>query len=155
MLTTGRYKWLTMGGVVIRLIGYGVMIRLRGQQNSMAELFAQQVIQGIGSGIVQTTLLVPPQVVVPHAQISQVLALIFSMSYLGRSIGSAIAGGIYTNTLRPALWMYLGRNGTQELVDELYNSITGVLPDWGTPERVAVNFAVRHRCLLFRAKGLE
>lgn len=117
MLTTGRYKWLTMGGVVIRLIGYGVMIRLRGQQNSMAELFAQQVIQGIGSGIIQTTLLVPSQVAVPHAQISQVLALIFSMSYLGRSIGSAIAeafirtrcdrrcGCILAGTGRRSWWM--------------------------------------------------
>ncbi|KAK3939167.1 hypothetical protein QBC46DRAFT_459785 [Diplogelasinospora grovesii] len=142
MLATGRYKWLTMGGAVIRLIGYGVMIRLRGQENSMAELFAQQLIQGIGSGIIQTTLLVPPEVVVPHAQIAQVLALIYSVSYLGNSIGPAIAGGIYTNTLRPALWTHLGRNGTQELVDKLYNSITtSVLPAWGTPERVAINFA--------------
>lgn len=142
MLVTGRYKWLVMGGTAIRLIGYGLMIRLRGQQNSIGELFAQQVIQGIGSGIIQTSLLVPPQIEVPHRQISQVLSLALSMSLLGSSVGFAIAGGIYTNTLRPLLWAHLGRNATQELVDKLYNSITGVLPLWGTPERDAVNFAV-------------
>src|SRR5580700_4956215 len=81
MLATGRYKWLVMGGAVIRLIGYGLMIRLQGQQNSIGELFIQQVIQGVGSGIIHTSLLVPPQVVVPHAQISQVLSLTLSMSF--------------------------------------------------------------------------
>ncbi|KAI0541770.1 major facilitator superfamily domain-containing protein [Xylaria digitata] len=30
MLATGRYKWLVMGGAVVRLIGYGLMIRLQG-----------------------------------------------------------------------------------------------------------------------------
>ena len=155
MLVTGRYKWLAMGGAVIRLIGYGLMLRLRGQQNSISELVIQQVIQGVGSGIIQTSLLVPPQVVVQHAQISQVLSLTLSMSFLGFSVGSATAGGVYTNTMRPSLWAYLGRNATQELVDELYNSITGVLPGWGTPERDAVNLAVSHQCSLFRAYRLE
>ncbi|KAI1746677.1 MFS general substrate transporter [Xylaria castorea] len=141
MLATSRYKWLVMGGAVVRLIGYGLMIRLRGQQSSIAELFIQQVIQGVGSGIIHTSLLVPPQASVPNDQIAQVLSLTLSCAVLGGSVGSAIAGGVYTNTLRPSLWKYLGGDSTPELVDELYNSITGVLPDWGTPERVAVNFA--------------
>ncbi|KAK4223971.1 major facilitator superfamily domain-containing protein [Podospora fimiseda] len=141
MLLTGRYKWLVTAGAVIRLVGYGLMIRLRGQYNSMAELFIQQLIQGIGSGIIQSCLLVAPQVVVPHAQISQVLSLTMSVSFLGYSVGSAIAGGIYTNTLRPELWKYMATAATPEIVDELYNSITGVLPEWGTPQRDAVNLA--------------
>ncbi|KAK3989751.1 major facilitator superfamily domain-containing protein [Cladorrhinum sp. PSN332] len=141
MLLTGRYKWLVTAGAVIRLVGYGLMIRLRGQHNSMAELFVQQIIQGTGSGIIQSCLLVAPQVVVPHAQISQVLSLTMSVSFLGYSVGSAIAGGIYTNTLRPELWNYMASTATSEIVDKLYNSITGVLPTWGTAERDAVNLA--------------
>lgn len=144
MLVTRRYKWLVMSGAVIRLIGYGLMIRLRGQYNSTAELYAQQIIQGMGSGIVQTSLLIPPQIVVPHTQVAQVLSLAFSMLFLGFSVGSAIAGGMYTNMLRPLLWEYLPEDATQEAVDGLYNSITGVLPAWGTPDRDAVNLAVSH-----------
>src|SRR3569833_350029 len=113
-----------------------------GQQNSIGELFTQQVIQGIGSGIIHTSLLVPPQIVVSHSQMPQVLSLTLTMSYLGSSVGSAIAGGIYTNTLRPSLWAYLGRNATQDSVDQLYNSITGVLLSWCDPKRDAVNLAV-------------
>jgi len=157
MLVTGRYKWLVMGGAVIRLIGYGLMMRLRGQENSVSELFIQQAIQGVGSGIIQTSLLVPPQIVVPHVQISQVLSLSLSVSFLGFSVGSAIAGGIYTNALRPSLWARLGKNGTEELVDKLYNSITAVLPGWGTPERDAVNLAVSHLIIVppFQVYKLE
>lgn len=142
MWLTGRYKWLAMSGAVIRTVGYGVMIRLRGQKNSLAELFIQQVIQGIGSGIIQTAILIPPQVVVPHSQIAQVLALLFSFSYLGSSVGSCISGAIYTSKMKEALWSRLGDSATQELVNTLFNSITSVLPAWGSSERLAIAYAV-------------
>ncbi|KAH8887119.1 MFS general substrate transporter [Thozetella sp. PMI_491] len=141
MMYTRRYKYLAITGAVIRLIGYGVMLRLRGADNSTAELFVVQLIQGIGSGIMQTTMLVPVQISVPHAQMPQITALLICMSFLGGSIGSCIAGGIYTNTLKPALQYYLGDSASPELVDSIYNSITGTLPAWGTPERTAVNLA--------------
>lgn len=142
MWYTGRYKWLVMGGCVFRLVGYGIMIRLRGQYNSIGELIVQQLIQGAGSGIIQTCLLIPPQIVVPHAQVAQVLALVFSLSFLGSSIGATIAGAIYSNTMRESLVKYLGSDGTSALVDSLYNSITGELPTWGTADRIAINYAV-------------
>lgn len=142
MLKTGRYKWLTMAGCIFRLVGYGIMIRLRGQNNTLGELLGQQLIQDAGSGIIQTTLLVPPQIVVPRAQIAQVLALVFSLSILGSSIGSTISGAIYTNTMKEQLWKYLGSGTDPALVDSLYNSITGTLPDWGTPQRDAIDVAV-------------
>lgn len=46
---TRRYKWIAVTGACIRTIGYGVMLRLRGERNSTGELFVVQVIQGIGS----------------------------------------------------------------------------------------------------------
>ena len=144
MLTTGRYKWLTVGGAVVRLLGYALMYRLRGQYNSLAEVFIQQVLQGIGTGIIHAVLLVPPQIVVPHAQLAQVLSLTLSMAFLGKSVGSAIAGGIYTNTMRPALRAYLGANATAQMVENLYNSITKGVPAWGTLQRDAINLAVGH-----------
>ncbi|KAJ9136590.1 Siderochrome-iron transporter [Pleurostoma richardsiae] len=141
MAYTRRYKFLAITGAVIRTIGYGVMLRLRGADNSTAELFVVQAIQGIGSGIMQTTLLVPAQISVPHAQMAQITALVVCVSTVGSSVGACIAGGIYTNTLKPALWKHLGDSATAELVDSLFNSITGVVPDWGTPQREAINKA--------------
>lgn len=46
---TRRYKWMAVAGTCIRTVGYGVMLRLRGDNNSTDELYAMQVIQGIGS----------------------------------------------------------------------------------------------------------
>ncbi|KAK8129355.1 siderochrome-iron transporter [Apiospora kogelbergensis] len=138
---SGRYKWLVVLGACIRLIGYGIMIRLRTQDSTIGELFAQQLIQGTGSGIISTALLVVPTTVVPRAQIPQLLALALCCVFLGSSIGSTIAGGIYTNTMRESLWKWLGLKTSPVLIESLYNSITGELPDWGTPERIAINYA--------------
>jgi MFS family permease len=142
MLKTRRYKWLLMGAVTIRLVGYGVMIRLRGANISRAELFIVQLIQGIGSGIVQTAVLVSAQIMVPHAEMAQITALVICCSFLGSSIGASIAGGIYTGTFADALRHHLGGNVSQELISSLINSITGVLPEWGSPERIAIDYAV-------------
>ncbi|TDZ39228.1 MFS siderochrome iron transporter C [Colletotrichum spinosum] len=141
MAYTRRYKWLLICAAVIRMVGYGVMLRLRGAENSMAELFIVQVIQGLGSGIMQLSVLVPAQVVVPHREIAQVTALVICFSVIGGSIGSCIAGGIYTNTFKPTLYRHLGDGASSQLVDSLFDSIVVVAPAWGTPERSAVNLA--------------
>ncbi|KAI8164491.1 MFS siderochrome iron transporter C [Colletotrichum sp. SAR 10_71] len=83
MAYTRRYKWLLISAAVIRMIGYGVMIRLRGADNSVAELFVVQIIQGLGSGIMQLSVLVPAQVVVPHRDMPQITALVICFSIIG------------------------------------------------------------------------
>lgn len=142
MAKTRKYKWLTFGGIIIRLIGYGLMIRLRGADNSVAELFIVQIIQGIGSGIIQTTALVAAQISVSHSQMGQMTALVIMCLFLGSSIGSSIAGGIYSGTFKEQLANQLGPGASQSLVDMLFDSIVGVVPVWGTVERVAINLAV-------------
>lgn len=141
MAWTRKYKYLAIAGTVIRLVGYGVMLRLRGAENPTAELFVVQLIQGVGSGIIQMAMLVPAQISVTHAQMPQMTALLITSSIMGSSIGACISGGIYTNTLKPALWKHLGVDASESMVDSLFNSITGVAPAWGTPERTAVNLA--------------
>lgn len=135
------YKWTLVAGAVIRLVGYGVMIRLRTNDSSVAELFIVQLVQGIGSGIIETIVIVASQIVVPHAELAQVTSLLMLSAFLGNGIGSAIAGGIYTDTLRDRLRVRLGSGVSDGKLIELYNSITGELPAWGTAERVAVNKA--------------
>ncbi|OHW99470.1 siderochrome-iron transporter [Colletotrichum incanum] len=141
MAYTRRYKWLLVLGAVIRFIGYVVMLRLRGADNSVAELFFVQVIQGMGSGFMQLSVLVPAQVVVPHREMPQITALVICFSVIGGSIGGCIAGAIYTNTFKPALYRYLGASASSQLIDSLFDSIVGTAPVWGTPDRNAINHA--------------
>ncbi|KAF3055116.1 Siderophore iron transporter mirC [Daldinia childiae] len=136
---TKRYKWVCVLGATVRLIGYGVMLRLRGSDNSIAEIFIVQLIQGIGSGMVGSTLLIPAQVVVSHAEMPQITALVVCFAFVGSSVGSCIAGGIYTGMIQTELSMALGDLSTTDTVSALANSITAVLPEWGSPERTAVN----------------
>jgi MFS family permease len=143
---TRRYKWVAVMGAAVRLTGYAIMALLRGSDNSLGEIFTVQVIQGMGSGLLGAVHLVPSQAVVPHAQMPQMTALNICMSFVGSSFGACIAGGIYTNTIKPALWHHLGEaNTTATVVNNLANSITGVLPAWGTPGRAAISRAVSFR----------
>ncbi|OJJ07564.1 hypothetical protein ASPVEDRAFT_370275 [Aspergillus versicolor CBS 583.65] len=135
------YKWIGVAGAVIRLVGYGVMVRLRTNESSIAELFIVQLVQGIGSGIIETIIIVAAQISVPHAELAQVTSLVMLGTFLGNGIGSAVAGAIYTNQLRDRLEIHLGPGAAEGQLATLYNSITDRLPDWGTDERTAVNQA--------------
>ncbi|KAL3458284.1 putative transporter [Aspergillus heterothallicus] len=135
------YKWIGVAGACIRMVGYGVMVRLRTNESSIAELFIVQLVQGLGSGIIETIIIVAAQISVPHAELAQVTSLIMLGTFLGNGIGSAVAGAIYTGQLRQRLRIHLGPGVGEDQVQRLYNSITETLPDWGTDERTAVNQA--------------
>lgn len=143
MWRTRRYKWWLMAGCAVRLVGYGVMFRIRGEADpSYAELYVVQVVQGLGDGLVQTGGFVAATVNVPHREAAQMVALTVLVGMLGSSVGSAIAGAIYTGTFREQLAEKLGAAATPELINTLFNSITGEIPAWGTVERLAINEAV-------------
>ncbi|KAI3079275.1 hypothetical protein CBS147343_3609 [Aspergillus niger] len=135
------YKWIFVIGAVVRMVGYGVMVRLRTNESSVAELFIVQLVQGIGSGIIETVGIVAAQITVSHAELAQVTSLVLLAAYLGNGIGSAIAGGIYSGQLRQQLRLHLGSGVSESTVDRLYNSISGTLPTWGSAERTAIDRA--------------
>lgn len=136
-----RYKWLIVGGAVVKLLGYGLMLRVRGARNSVAELVIVQALQGLGSGLLDITIIVAAQIQVPRIEMAQVTALVLLCTFLGSSVGSAVAGGIYTGTFKQALRKYLG-TGSSNLVDSVFDSITGKVPAPGTFQRIAINRAV-------------
>lgn len=141
MFRSKRYKFLLLLGIIVRLIGYGLMMRLRGANNSIAEIFLMQAIQGAGSGAVGTVVIVVAQVVVPREELAQSTALELLFIYMGNSLGSAIAGTIYTSSFKERLRFWLGSDVPQSTIDGVYDKITEVLPDPGSPERAAVNLA--------------
>lgn len=146
MWKTRQFKWWIMFGCVVRLIGYGIMFRIRAETNPpYAELYLVQVVQGLGDGLVQTGGFVAATINVPHSEAAQMTALTVLIGILGQSVGTAISGAIYTGTFREQLWKQLGSSATSELVDSLFNSITGEIPAWGTVERHAINKAVREK----------
>ncbi|OAP63761.1 hypothetical protein AYL99_02988 [Fonsecaea erecta] len=152
MYRTRRYKWLLLLGVVVRLVGYGIMLRLRGADNSLADIIAMQVVQGAGSGAVGTVVIVVAQVVVPRADLAHATALELLCIYLGNSAGAAVAGTIYTSLFKARLrfWMGTGTASQAAAIERVYDSITAAAassssssssssPDTG--DRNAINLA--------------
>ncbi|CAK7234994.1 hypothetical protein SBRCBS47491_009139 [Sporothrix bragantina] len=142
MWYTRRYKWVIVGGVAVRLIGYGLMMRMRSVNASTAEIVILQLIQGLGSGLVGTGCFVAATVSVPHSEVAQMTSLAVCLSTLGSTIGTAIGGGIYTNYFKAELVKELGTNGTAKLIAQVFDSITAGLPAIGTLERDGIARAV-------------
>lgn len=139
MWKTRSYKWLMVAGTVVKLIGFGLMVRLRGSSNSWAELFIVQAIQGVGSGVIEIVIIVGAQIVVPRVEQAQVTALVLLCVFLGAAIGTSAAGGIYSGTFREAL---ARRLDSPEVVNAVYESITSAaIPEVGSAEREAANEA--------------
>lgn len=144
MWKTRQYKWWTMLGCAVRLLGYGLMFRIRHEDSpAYAELYLVQMVQGLGDGLVQTGGFVAATSNVPHHEAAQITALTVLVGILGSSVGKAIAGAIYTGTFRQELTRQLGAAATPELVDSVFNSITRAIPAWGTPLRNDIVKAVR------------
>ena len=116
------------------------MLRLRGSANSTAELFAVQLLQGFGSGIILTIVLVVAQIVVVRAELAQSTALMLQFIYLGNALGSAVAGAIYTGLFRDRIARH-APNLASAQVDAVYNTIAASEDVFSPEEVVAVNNA--------------
>ncbi|CAK7270489.1 hypothetical protein SEPCBS119000_004117 [Sporothrix epigloea] len=138
MWKTRTYKWWLILGLVIRIVGYGIMFRIRTQHPTLAELIVVQILQGFGDGIVQIGGYIVATINVPHKETAQAVALIVTIGMLGSSVGNAIGGAIYTSTFPNELRHYLGDLATPELVSDIFNSIDSNVPAWGTVARTGI-----------------
>ncbi|CAE6508217.1 unnamed protein product [Rhizoctonia solani] len=125
MRATHRYKWMLVVGLLIRLFGVGLMIHSRGAKGNTGELVMAQVIQGLGGGFAAVASQVSAQASVPHGEVAIVTAMVLLVTEIGGAIGTAIAGGIWTNTMPRQLEIHLpGVNATTRA--ELFGSITTI-----------------------------
>lgn len=124
MRATHRYKWMLVTGLAIRLFGVGLMIHSRGAKGN--RMWACQVIQGLGGGFAAVASQVGAQASVPHSEVAIVTAMVLLVTEIGGAIGTAIAGGIWTNTMPKQLEIHLpGVNATTR--ETLFGSITTIV----------------------------
>ncbi|BFZ60556.1 hypothetical protein YB2330_001593 [Saitoella coloradoensis] len=104
---TGRYKWYGFAGVPIYILGLGLMIHFRGPHSSDALIVMTQVISGLGAGFINITAQLAVQASVTHQQVAAATAVYLTFVSIGGAIGSAIAGGIWTNMIYDRLYEHL------------------------------------------------
>ncbi|CDO70201.1 hypothetical protein BN946_scf184942.g1 [Trametes cinnabarina] len=118
--------WVLTVGLAIRLVGVGLMIHSRGANSSDAEIVWTQLLQGIGGGFASVCSQVGAQASVPHVDVAMVTAVVLLWTEIGGSVGSAVAGAIWTNTMPGKLAEHLpALNQTER--DTLFGSITSVM----------------------------
>lgn len=138
MAATGRYKFLLVGGIIVRLIGVSMMIRFRSNHAPTPMLVLCQLLQGIGGGSVAITMQVAVQCMVRHSDVAIVTAIELLMTECGAAMGSAIAGMIFSTDLPAALASRLP-NIPQDDINSIYGSLSIALSyPIGSPIREAI-----------------
>lgn len=86
-------------GLALNLLGNGLMIRVRGPNNSVVELVATQVLVGLGQGIMTCATQVGVQAAVAHQDVGIVTAIYLTVTSIGFAIGAAVAGALWGDIL--------------------------------------------------------
>ncbi|TPX59612.1 hypothetical protein PhCBS80983_g02350 [Powellomyces hirtus] len=107
MVWTKRFKTFAFIGAAVLVIGYGLLINLKGPENSNFEVIATQVLAGVGTGILTTAVQVGAQAAVPHKDVAMLTAVFLTICGIGSTVGGAIAGGIWTNLMTSKINEYL------------------------------------------------
>lgn len=152
MACTRRFKVFLVGGVLVRIIGVGLMIRYRNSHDPTIMLVLCQLLQGIGGGSVAITMQIAAQICVRHADVAIVTALELLTTEIGAAMGSATAGLIFTTLLPGKLRANLPDMSEAELL-EVYGSLSKVTSyPMGSQERIAIGNAwtdtMRELCIM-------
>ncbi|ORY92512.1 major facilitator superfamily domain-containing protein [Leucosporidium creatinivorum] len=133
-----RYlKPIIIFGFCVEVLALGLMIRYRGSTNSQGDLAMVQVVRGIGSGFIGFPTQAAIQTVTKHEHLAAITAAYLTVYYLAGGIGSAIGGGVWTNTVPTKIRTYMGND---TLAAAAYANPIGFIATYGvgTPERLAV-----------------
>ncbi|WRT64021.1 uncharacterized protein IL334_000948 [Kwoniella shivajii] len=125
MYITRRFKWMLFGGLLVRLLGCGLMLKARSASGNTAELVMCQVLQGLGGGFAAIAIQVSAQAAVVHVDVATVTAMVLLITEVGNSVGSAIAAEIWSSHMPAALAKHVPTNNATLLAD-LYGSITQI-----------------------------
>lgn len=120
---THRYKMLQIGGLSVKIIGYGLLVKRSGP-DSTARLVTAQILTGFGGSFAVVGTSVAAQASVPHQDVALVLALISLCSAIGASIGSAISVSVWSSMMPGQLRANLPASVTDEEVITYFGDIT-------------------------------
>ena len=97
-----------------------------------------QILKAVSGGTIIICEQLAVMAAVPHNEVTVMLALVALTSSVGRSIGGAISGGIWTNQLPGLLERYLPEE-EQGNAAEIYGSLPVQLGyEWGSAARDAI-----------------
>lgn len=134
----GRFKWPSFIGVPFLVLGTALLIHFRRPDSGVNWLVMCQLFNGIYSGIWSLTARLAVMSSVKHQDVAVALALWGMFGSIGSSIGSAIAGSIWTNILPGELQRRLPESVSADWATIYGDIVTQMSYERGSPERDAV-----------------
>lgn len=143
-----RLKPFILGGVVLWLVGYGLLVQYRGGSgsSSRSRVIDGQVILGIAGVFFPYPALVEIQAMAKHEHVAVLTSLLLTVSNIGFALGSAVSGAIWTQSLFDRLQTDLAVFDNSTLAAIMYAAPFAVLPEYpvGTPVRTAIISSCRY-----------
>ncbi|OQE26842.1 hypothetical protein PENSTE_c005G08780 [Penicillium steckii] len=135
---TGEFKWTSMAGIPIFLLGTALLIPFRQPDTHVGLITMTQILVGLGSCIFSTCGHLAIMAVVTHQEIAVVSAVWGLFGSIGASLGYAIAGGMWNNILESEMYKRLPE-GSKHLSSTIFASIeTQMSYGDNTPKRTAI-----------------
>ncbi|EXJ81808.1 hypothetical protein A1O1_07873 [Capronia coronata CBS 617.96] len=155
VIKTCRLKPFILGGSVLYLVAFGLLIKYRGgaQSSQMIGMVAAQVLLGVSGAGTSYPAQTAMQAAAKHETLATMTALYATCFYIGGAIGQCISGALWTHVLPGDLVTKLGNSTAASRV---YMDPFSFVAEYamGTPERDAVVDAYRHIQLLLCITGL-
>ncbi|BGP28642.1 hypothetical protein JCM10296v2_000378 [Rhodotorula toruloides] len=127
-------------GFCIEVLAFGLMIRYRDAGASKGDLAVVQLVRGFGVGCIGFPVQAAIQSVSKHEHLGAITAGYLTVYYLAGGVGSAIGGGIWSNSVPGKMRSYIS-NST--LAAQAYANPIGLIAKYppGTPVREAMSRA--------------
>ena len=104
---TYRYRYYSLIGVPVYITGLLLTTFFRGPSSPLSYVLFSQIVTGVGGGMFHVPVQLGIQAVVTHQEVGIATAMFLTFTSLGGSVGSAIAGAIWTGVLPDRLAKYL------------------------------------------------
>jgi MFS family permease len=111
---TSRYRVYSLIGVPTYVTGLLLTTFFRGPSNPLSYVLLSQIVTGIGGGMFHVPVQLGIQAVANHQEVGIATAMFLTFTSLGGSVGSAIAGAIWTGGLPEKLAEYLPDMSAEE-----------------------------------------
>ncbi|CAI7678625.1 unnamed protein product [Penicillium pancosmium] len=135
---TGDFKWTSMAGIPIFLLGTALLIPFRWPDTHVGLITLTQVLVGVGSCIFSTCGQLAVMAVVSHQEIAVVTAVWGLFGAIGAALGFAIAGGMWNNILESQINARLPEESKHLSASIFSNLMTQMSYEDGTAERAAI-----------------
>jgi len=135
---TDRFKWALLAAFPVQVLMTGLMIHFRQPNTEIALLVMVEVFGAMCGAMFVMGEQLAAMNAVPHENVAVSLALLSMITSLGGSIGMAISGAIWTQTLPGKIEHYLPADMKNETANIYASLVTQLSYEWDSPVRQAI-----------------